>query len=275
MRNLFYACVIGIVGLTIADSDSNKAKSDVSPVVKDDTGSSEVGTPNLGSPAVEPHELGAVYDWESCVFPVRQRAGNAIYGGTAISLGHGLLVTAAHCVEQGTTPEIEVNGEWVPAGVSRVRNQDVAYLTIGNTSLPAVETRKPEYGENAYAFGLRTQKAMCGKISDNEALALDPGEAGVDQGDSGGGVFGEDGKLLGTIRSHRQNNRRVVMFTALTPPVPYALKNSYQASSGQSPPVQKSDPSPSVTQPAPVCSGGQCYQPQTSRTPFRIFRRNR
>lgn len=255
-RNVILAALVGLVLIELADTKKPAESAPPVPVVNDGAGS-PIGSPDLGSPVPDEPENyespSGVFEWQAAVFPVRQRYGNVISQGTAVSLGDGLLVSAAHIFESNTTPEVEVNGQWVPAGLSRIRGQDVAYLTIRDTSLPRVEVRKPQYGEQAYAFGLRTRKAMCGMIADDDALALFPEEGGVNQGDSGGGVFGEDGKLLGTIRSHRAGNQRVVQFTTLNPPVPYAKKQQQPYAASEEPPKP-----PVASQP---CPGGVCPAP--------------
>lgn len=176
-------------------------------------------------------EATAQPEWQKCIYHVRQRSHGVVGSGTAVSLGNGLLVTAWHVVESRGTPEVLIGDKWVPANYRREKNDDVAYLTIRDTSLPSVTTRQPEYGESVHVFGLRTKHPMAGRICDTDMAALEPNEEGVDQGDSGGGVFGLDGKLLGTIRSHRDVNRRVVFFTPLNPPKPYAATNQAGPSS--------------------------------------------
>lgn len=221
-----FALLLSLSLTVILVADSNKPINSAPDVPVISPVPVEVGAPEAIGPA-----------WKSAVFRVRQQNGRQQSGGTAVSLGSGLLVTAAHVVDGRGTPEVEVDGSWFPAGVSRVANEDVAYLTISKTDMPAVATRHPEYGETGFAYGRRTETVMQGMVSDDDAIALDKDVAGVDQGDSGGGVFGDDGKLLGTIRSHRQGNRRVVMFTPLDPPLPYAL--SQQESNAPEESVQK------------------------------------
>ncbi len=213
-------------------------------VVVPDTGAPDVGAPDVGSPATS-----SVAQY---AFTVRQRDGNTYHVGTAISLGNGLLVTAAHVVPGRTYPEVEVNGGWQAAGFQRLSGADVAYLTIQDKSLPSVNTRQPVYGEAVTVFGLKTQRVMPGIVSDAGMVSLDSLAGGIDHGDSGGGVFSVDGSLVGLITAMRSSNSRVVMFESLNPPAPYS-----------GPAVQ----SPQVTQapkatPAPACTGPNCNIPQ-------------
>lgn len=210
-------------------------------VVVPDTGAPDVGAPDVGSPATS--------GVSQYAFTVRQREGNVHHVGTAISLGNGLLVTAAHVVPGRNYPEVEVDGEWQIAGFSRLNGADVAYLTIHDKTLPSVNTRQPLYGESVAVFGLKTQRVMSGIVSDSGMVALESTAGGIDHGDSGGGVFSGSGELVGLITAMRSNNPRVVIFETLNPPAPY------------SGPAVQSPEAPKAT-PAPACTGPNCNVPQ-------------
>lgn len=270
MKNVFFACVVGVIGLLIAESEKKVDSAPLVPTVVD------VDSP-VDSPLESPAEAPPIEPWKDCVFRVRQKDGRGTAGGTAVSLGDGLLVTAAHVLQANTQPEVNVNGKWVPAGFNRVQGQDVAYLTINDTSLPGVPVRQPVAGECVTIYGMTTRLPWQGELTGNVStkgmwqVKLNTELEGTESGDSGAGVFGEDGALLLIHALHSSSGD--TWGTPLNPPAPYAT--SQQPASNpttRAPVIPPATPSNSVAQ-SPVCSGGTCSMSASRPKRFRIFRR--
>lgn len=174
------------------------------------------------------------------------RAGD--FGGSAVAVSPNTLYTAKHIAGTYSVIWVRVGDQWVKANVTRLPGeQDGATLTLQDGSVPALETRKPEYRESVTVYGLRTRKKMRGIIVRDDMVSLDRDVEGVDSGDSGGGVFGEDGRLVGIARSfdgdHKTGNRRVVYFVPAT-----AFKDDKPRSAALQPPQN--------------CPNGVCKKPQ-------------
>lgn len=190
-------------------------------------------------------------------------------GGTAVAVGPAKLHTAKHLTERlnGYVVEVQVNGEWRQATFSGVPGKDLAVLTLaGTAALPAVKVRPPEYGERVTVYGLATKSFAQGTYTGDHnpaigdgLIPLDKGQTAVEQGDSGGGAFGDDGCLLGTITGRRQEVHEV---TAIVPIVADAHK---------APAVQAAETGGAARTPPPAravqsCPGGVCQQQFTPQT---------
>lgn len=219
-------------------------------------------------PIDESAESPAVADWQQYVYPVRARGYDGRSQATApecsaVSIGQGRFVTAAHLVHglrSGYVVEVKVSGEWRAAQFRNVGNEDLALLTVAGVNVPGAQTRRPEYRESVDIFGLRSGMLQQGTILPATSLvSLETTAAGVRQGDSGGGVFGCDGSLVGIIRGHAPEDQRVVYFTGLE-----NVESTMQSdtASAQRPPAS-AQRSPGVTyQGGAVCIGNQCYSPR-------------
>lgn len=154
-------------------------------------------------------------DLSRFVYAVQVRNGtNISQAGSAVSIGNGRLVSASHIIEgmNNAIVEVLIDGQWRRATYATVRGVDVMNLRVANKGLPGVARRDPEYMEPVVVCGMKSG-LQNGIYVNHDTVALDVELSGVDNGDSGGGVFGLDGKLLGTIRGINPDNPRVVMFT--------------------------------------------------------------
>lgn len=149
---------------------------------------------------------------------------------TAISVGEGRFLTAGHLVENlhgGIEIDIQVDGRWknnVP--FQKAADRD-ALTIVTELDVPSVEVRAPEYRESVVAYGLTSCQPLsglyCGILAAGRPesfVSLDPEEQGVDPGDSGGGVFGQDGKLIGLIQGYGAERKNVA--TVLVADLPQA-----------------------------------------------------
>jgi S1-C subfamily serine protease len=137
-------------------------------------------------------------------------------GGSAVSIGGGRYVTASHLVEglQRYAVELEIGGVWKHGRMSTVEGRDAAVITCDDDGgIPTVELGTPQYGERVTVIGLKSGVPQRGTISDTRTVSLDVECAGIEQGDSGGGVFADDGALVGIISARNPDEPRVVYFT--------------------------------------------------------------
>lgn len=123
----------------------------------------------------------------------------AACGGVIV--GKHLIVTAAHCVGAlNSKVEFVTRDTWFTtssaadkAYVAQVNLiKDIAYLYSDKELSPAAQIRNPEEGE----FKLVVKRFKVTKDYASQIGKLNIKLAG---GDSGSGVFGEDGKLIGVI----------------------------------------------------------------------------
>lgn len=128
-------------------------------------------------------------------------------GCTAVAVGKGLMVTAAHCVDKymlGTDTSI---GYLVYDGSMVVPERDFA-ITFDTSRLddPKAELRKPVFGEHVFALGYPMQLATdTQELTVTDGLVAGPIDddgqwrftAPIYFGSSGGGVWGSDGCLVG------------------------------------------------------------------------------
>lgn len=137
-------------------------------------------------------------------------------GGSAVEVGSGRYVTASHIVEglRSFAVELEINGKWMRGRISTVDDRDAAVVTCddesGGSPVPLAE---PQYGQRVTVVGFKTGAPQRGTVSDTRTVSLDLECAGIQQGDSGGGIFTDDGALVGIISARNPNEPRVVYFT--------------------------------------------------------------
>lgn len=236
---------VAILGLMLIHEDSESAPP------------APVAAVPQGSPVGASADAPPPRNWLENVHTVK--AGDAT--GTAVSVRPDTLFTAHHVIEGYSTAWVAVDRKWVQATVTPLANagplRDGAMLTIAKGSLPAIQVREPEYDEPVTVFGMRTKQRMKGRVVRVDLVSLNKDEPGVDAGDSGGPVIGDDGCLIGIIKGHADKeeqiggkaDRRVVYFV----PAEIFPKDMPNA-------VAKASPSNS---PAPQnCPGGVCPQPQ-------------
>ena len=206
--------------------------------------------------------------WTKAVYQVRFVANRIIpdgrtiseTGGTAVAVGPNKLHTAGHNADGiigGYRPEVMVGGKWIAATFSKVATKDLAVLTVAGVTLDHVPVRVPEYGERVTIYGLKTKSFAQGTYRGDEAIKkgggqglvpLEVDQVHVENGDSGGGVFGDDGCLLGTITGCMD----VQMVTKMVPIVSDPPAKAVAALSG------------GITPPPPqwgwqtICIGGTC-----------------
>lgn len=185
---------------------------------------------------------------------------------TAISVGDGRFLTAGHLIENlqgGIEIDIQVDGRWknnVP--FQKAADRD-ALTIVTRLDVPSVEVRAPEYRESVVAYGLTSCEPLsglyCGILATGRPesfVSLDPEERGVDAGDSGGGVFGQDGKLIGLIQGYGAERKNVA--TVLVADLPQASAFTSARSSVSRPASSASSLSGAI---APAgCRNGQCWR---------------
>lgn len=204
----------------------------------------------------------APHDYGCDTYPVRARgyttAGAALFPkGSCVSVGKGRFLTAAHIftgLQAGYVVEVSVGGEWQKAVTfSADAKSDFAELTIAKTDVEGVAPRKMKFGEKVTVYGLTTCEPMHGVYVGDKHVGLEQETKGIDFGDSGGGVYGEDGALVGLIRGFGDDRRSVYIA-----PVVKAEKQVAQANAPPPPAEPKVSAPPQVQS----CPNGQCQSPQ-------------
>lgn len=141
-------------------------------------------------------------------------------GGSATCIGPGVYVTCKHLFEGLRGYQVSIDGQAVAASVTMAPSHDVAVVVIGDEASAASESASgrfslsaPEFMAEHLAFGYGSETLHTGLVSNDDVLSL-TSEAGIQQGDSGGGVFA-NGTLVGVIRGKNPANPRVCYFTPL------------------------------------------------------------
>lgn len=199
----------------------------------------------------------------------------------AVPIAPDRLVTVAHYLDDIRSLQslvLEVDGRNMP--VTRHQRDainDLAILTVTGASLEHVEYRSPRYMESLQTYGPVSAEVKTGPCSDmylgdydvHEAtVSLLPSESPVQQGDSGGAVFGEDGKLVGIIKARNPEETRVCKFVPIEPFRDRIEGVQSPAMRSQSPQVAAT---PATYSSGSYCVNGQCYQqPQIAKR--RLFR---
>lgn len=124
-------------------------------------------------------------------------------GCTAVDVGRGLVLTAAHCVDENVLGDTLSLGMLVYS--SPVRDFAVMFDTA-RIDNPRPVLRAPVFGEHLYAVGYPAQLNKSGqKLTVTDGVFAGPlGDDGTVRftaplyyGNSGGGVWANDGALLG------------------------------------------------------------------------------
>lgn len=137
-------------------------------------------------------------------------------GGSAVAVGGGRYVTASHIVEglRNYKVEVDIDGTWTRGRIATVDDRDAAVVTCGDEAGDAhIRLGEPQYGQRVTVVGLKSGIPQRGTVSDTRTVSLDVDSAGIQQGDSGGGIFADDGALIGIISARNPSEPRVVYFT--------------------------------------------------------------
>jgi hypothetical protein len=137
-------------------------------------------------------------------------------GGSAVSVGGGRYVTASHIVEgmRNYKVEVDIDGTWTRGRIATVDDRDAAVVTCDDEAGDAhIRLGEPQYGQRVTVVGLKSGIPQRGTVSDTRTVSLDVDSSGIQQGDSGGGIFADDGALIGIISARNPNEPRVVYFT--------------------------------------------------------------
>lgn len=127
---------------------------------------------------------------------------NGTYGGSCVCIAPGVFATAKHIFNGVTLQSLAIDGRQVACNV-QFGNADVAIVfSAGTPGSPAgVALGELEAGSQVLLYGMTTQQQQPGRVVESR-----PGETqvrvdgvGITQGDSGGGVFTEDGRCVGVI----------------------------------------------------------------------------
>ncbi|AMV18246.1 trypsin-like peptidase domain-containing protein [Planctomyces sp. SH-PL14] len=177
-------------------------------------------------------------EWVKSVYPVRMaygvigQQGSMTFDGCGVAVGPDKIHTAAHLTHQmpaGSRAEVLVDGEWKRANWSPVAGKDFSVAIVPGANLKPVPVRVPVYGERVTVYGLKTKSFAQGTYigaTDIKAgfglVPLDACETPVHNGDSGGGVFGDDGCLLGTIRGLQPDSKLITTMTPIVADAPKA-----------------------------------------------------
>ena len=124
-------------------------------------------------------------------------------GCTAVDIGRGLVLTAAHCVDQHSPG----NDTSVGMLVYQSRSRDFAVLfDTARLANPSVKLRAPNKYERVYAVGYPVQLgSRLQELTVTDGLIAGPVDdegcyrftAPIYYGNSGGGVWATDGALVG------------------------------------------------------------------------------
>ena len=190
-----------------------------------------------------PIESSNAPDVRQYTFPVRVRGYDskreAVYSyGTSVSIGGGQFATCKHLTEGMVSYQVDIeitDDDWRTGQTRFVGDYDLAVVTIGDVDMPAAESRDPEYMEPVVVFGLKSNVEHEGIVSETDdgsqsgqaSLVIE--STGVTQGDSGCGVFGMDGSLIGIVRGHSPPDSRVVRYTPIN-----RLNEGFQGASTES-----------------------------------------
>lgn len=213
------ACVVGAAQVPERGGDESRP---VEPVVNvQDARPLETVAPppedlNTDGPSVEPGAV-AVPTPAAPVSQFVHRIQANLYGGSCVYLGDGVYITAKHVIHGlpgGWT--LKIDGKQYGADRPDHTSHDASFLFVHKPpDTPGVEIVEdlPEVGSKVYVYGMETgevQEATIERDGSNSgdpvALAFCDGP-GVTQGDSGGGVFDAEGRLVGIISAFMGSER--------------------------------------------------------------------
>lgn len=223
-------------------------------------------------------QVPAAYDYGCDTYRIRIRGyltttGEARFrNATAVSLGGGKFLATKHDFDglrPGYVVEVEIGTDWHKSTDLRLEPaKDLATVSIAKADVSGVTVRKAEFGERVTLYGLTTCKAMRGTFF-ADVVGLEAAEPGVEGGDSGGGVYGDDGALIALVRGHGVDRRSVVVVTAVPDPV-----EAPKASALPTPAAQSIQVSTQSAQAVQGCPGGVCPRPAYTQPSTRRGRRH-
>lgn len=164
--------------------------------------------PGLAS-ALTPEELFLKVSPAVWVVIPRDAQGRALGSGSAVVVSPGRLITNCHVLRNAASVTLRREREELPARLDYPDpERDLCQLRTDNlpTSVPAtVATTIPQVGQKAYAIG--APRGLEQSLSDGLISALRRNAAGeleyiqvtapISPGSSGGGLFDEQGRLIG------------------------------------------------------------------------------
>lgn len=137
-------------------------------------------------------------------------------GSGVVLTENGYIVTNAHVVEDAKSIKVKLHNESEYAAqlIGKDEKEDIAVLKIGTTGLSPVTFRNPndtKVGERVIVIG-NPLGTLGGSVTDGIISAVDrtlnidgkemkliQTNAEINHGNSGGGMFGEDGQFVGLI----------------------------------------------------------------------------
>lgn len=239
------------------------------------------------APPVKEEPKAEQVDVRQFVYPIRVfrantnpevQIGSTTNNGSAVSVGGGRLVTAAHLLNGIPNPwaQVKIDGQWVFCSVTVVPGVDVADVFVSSRKdLKGTTRAEPKYGQGVLVYGLASDYVLTGYVSNRGpadiSVSLDPDQNryGTLSGDSGGGVFSVDGVLLATITGKNPLEKLVV--TAV--PTSLATRQGLAASPQAQPQPPQAAPRANTQPQAPPgyrwqCNGNGCTLVPVSPLPM-------
>lgn len=151
--------------------------------------------------------------------------------GSAVPLGGGRWATVGHLVEglQQYVVEVEIDDTWTRGSFKIVNGADAAIVTANGGPETGAEIGTAHFADAVVVRGLASQVKQWGLVSNDEQVSLASDSPGIEQGDSGGGVFDAHGHLLGLIRGRNQDEPRVCYFTDASHLAPRSMAGAARA----------------------------------------------
>lgn len=152
------------------------------------------------------------------VYSINKNTQDVASFGSAVAVTSDIVATNCHIFMFGNKALIEINGNKSPAQlVYQDKRHDLCMLKVPDSQFTPVELRPAEkvnIGEPVYAIGnpVGLSKSLSRGIVSNkhrwQGLNLLQTDASISKGSSGGGLFDEDGNLIGitTLMARNAND---------------------------------------------------------------------